>query len=144
MRQNPILLLRDSVISAQVLSSPPPGRRRCRNGGSVYYVIPDGMHIGGTSRSFRPEARDLIERRIGEIARGVAGLDGASAESKYRATSSDHNSTGETEFAADVAAEICGSDIVIRNVASSMGGEDFSFMLNARPGAMLARQRPRR
>jgi metal-dependent amidase/aminoacylase/carboxypeptidase family protein len=50
------------------------------------YVIPDGLHIGGTSRSFRQEARDLIERRIGGIPRGVAGLDGASAESKYRAT----------------------------------------------------------
>jgi hippurate hydrolase len=56
------------------------------NGGSAYNVIPDGLHIGGTSRRFRPEARDLIERRIGEIPRGVAGLDGASAESKYRAT----------------------------------------------------------
>jgi metal-dependent amidase/aminoacylase/carboxypeptidase family protein len=51
--------------------------------------------------------------------------------------SSDHNSSGETEFAADVAAEICGPDSVIRNVAPSMGGEDFSFMVNARPGAML-------
>jgi hippurate hydrolase len=56
------------------------------NGGSAYNVIPDGLHIGGMSRSFRPEVRDLIERRIGEAARGVAGLDGASAESKYRAT----------------------------------------------------------
>jgi hypothetical protein len=43
-------------------------------------------HIGGASRSFRPEVRDLLERRIGEIARGVAGPDGAGAESKYRAT----------------------------------------------------------
>jgi metal-dependent amidase/aminoacylase/carboxypeptidase family protein len=51
--------------------------------------------------------------------------------------SSDHKSSGETEFAADVTAEICGPDRAIRNVAPSMGGEDFSFMLNARPGAML-------
>ena len=43
----------------------------------------------------------------------------------------------KTEFAAEVAAEICGVEGVIRDVAPSMGGEDFSFMLNARPGAML-------
>ena len=43
----------------------------------------------------------------------------------------------ETEFAAAVAAEICGPDKVIRDVAPSMGAEDFSFMLNACPGAML-------
>ena len=46
-------------------------------GGSAYNAIPDGMHIGGTSRSFRPAVPDLIERRIGEIARGAAALPGA-------------------------------------------------------------------
>ncbi len=46
-------------------------------GGSAYNAIPDGMHIGGTSRSFRPAVPDLIERRIGEIARGATALPGA-------------------------------------------------------------------
>ena len=108
------------------------------NGGSTYNVIPDGLHIGGTSRSFRPQVRDLIERRIGEIARGVAALHNASAEVEYRRNYPPTvNHAAETEFAADVAAEICGADHVIRDVAPSMGGEDFSFMLNVRPGAML-------
>ena len=108
------------------------------NGGSAYNVIPDGLHIGGTSRSFRPEVRDLIERRIGEIAGGVAALHGASAEVEYRRNYPPTiNHAAETEFAAEVAAEICGADNVRRNVAPSMGGEDFSFMLNTRPGAML-------
>ena len=107
-------------------------------GGSAYNVIPDDLHIGGTARSFRPEVRDLIERRLGEIARGVAALHGARAEAEYRRNYPPTiNHAAETEFAAEVAAEICGPEGVIRDIAPSMGGEDFSFMLNARPGAML-------
>ena len=107
-------------------------------GSSAYNVIPDDLHIGGTSRSFRGEVRDLIEHRLGEIARGVAALHGASAEVQYRRNYPPTiNHGAETEFAAEVAAEICGRDRVIRDVPPSMGGEDFSFMLNARPGAML-------
>jgi amidohydrolase len=108
------------------------------NGGTAYNVIPDGLHIGGTSRSFRPHVRDLIERRIGEIARGVAALHGASAEAEYRRNyPATINHAAETEFAAEVAAEICGVEHVLRDLPPSMGGEDFSFMLNACPGAML-------
>ena len=107
-------------------------------GGSTYNVIPDELHIGGTSRSFHPEVRDLIERRLGEIARGVAALHGASAEAQYRRNYPPTvNHVPETEFAVEVATEICGADGVVRDVAPSMGAEDFSFMLNARPGAML-------
>jgi amidohydrolase len=108
------------------------------NGGSAYNVIPDGLHLGGTARSFRPEVRDVIERRIGEIARGVAALHGAAAEIDYpRNYPPTINHVAETEFAAEVAAEICGPEQVIRDMAPSMGGEDFSFMLNRCPGAML-------
>ena len=108
------------------------------NGGKAYNVIPDDLHIGGTTRSFRPEVRDLIEARLGEIARGVAALHGAGAEAEYRRNYPPTiNHQAETEFAAEVAAEICGPDQVIRDVAPSMGAEDFSFMLNACPGAML-------
>ena len=55
-------------------------------GGSAYNAIPDGLHIGGTARSFRPEVQDAIERRIGEIARGVARAHGATAEAVIAAT----------------------------------------------------------
>ena len=107
-------------------------------GGSAYNVIPDTVHLGGTARSFRPQVQDMIERRIGEIARGVAAAHGAAAEADYRRSYPPTiNHKAETAFAAEVAAEICGPDMVLRDVAPSMGGEDFSFMLNARPGAML-------
>jgi hippurate hydrolase len=107
-------------------------------GGSAYNAIPDELHIGGTARSLRPAVRDLIERRIGEIARGVAAAHGATAELAYtRNYPPTINHRAETDFAAAVAAEICGADGVIRDLPPSLGGEDFSFMLNARPGAML-------
>src|SRR5207245_4252992 len=100
-------------------------------------VIPDDLHIGGTARSFRPEVRDLIEARLSAIARGVAALHGARAEVEYRRNYPPTiNHPAESEFAAAVAAEICGPDQVIRDVAPPMGAEDFAFMLNARPGAM--------
>jgi amidohydrolase len=107
-------------------------------GGSAYNVIPDGLHIGGTARSFRPEVQAAIERRIGEVARGAALVHGAATEVSYRRSYPPTiNHPAETEFAAEVAAEVCGPDRVLRNVAPSMGGEDFSFMLNKRPGTML-------
>ena len=107
-------------------------------GGSAYNVIPDELHIGGTVRSFRPEVRDLLQQRIGEVARGTAALHGAAADLDYRrGYPPTINHAEEAEFAADVAAEICGADAVNRNVAPALGGEDFSYMLQARPGAMV-------
>jgi hippurate hydrolase len=107
-------------------------------GGSAYNVIPDELHIGGTVRSFRPEVRDLLERRMGEIAHGTAAVFGATVEFEYRrGYPPTINHADEATFAADVAAEICGEEHVDRNVAPSLGGEDFSYMLQKVPGAML-------
>jgi hippurate hydrolase len=107
-------------------------------GGSAYNVIPDALHIGGTARSFRPEVRDLIQHRLEELARGIAAAHGATATMDYRRGSPPTiNHDSEVAFAAEVATEICGRNNVSVNHPSSMGAEDFSFMLNARPGAML-------
>src|SRR5271154_7122583 len=74
-------------------------------GGSAYNVIPDELHIGGTVRSFRPQVQDLIERRMGEVARGTAALHGATAELSYRrGYPPTINHADEASFAADVAA----------------------------------------
>jgi len=65
-------------------------------------------------------------------------LHGATAECEYRrGYPSTINHAAEAEFAADVAAEICGPDKIDRHVAPSLGGEDFSYMLQKVPGAML-------
>jgi amidohydrolase len=107
-------------------------------GGSAYNVIPDELHIGGTVRTFRPEVQDLVERRMREVAEGAAALNGATAELSYRrGYPPTINHAKEAEFAAEVAAEICGEENVNRNVSPSLGGEDFSYMLQAVPGAML-------
>jgi hippurate hydrolase len=107
-------------------------------GGSTYNVIPDEAHIGGTSRSFRPEVRELIERRLGEIARGIASAHGAEASVDYRrGYPPTVNHAAQAKFAAEVAAEIFGDEMVLPNTAPSMGAEDFSYMLNACPGAMV-------
>ncbi len=107
-------------------------------GGSAYNVIPDELIIGGTARAFRPEVRDLIERRLGEIARGTAATFGATAEVDYKRNYPPTiNDATEAAFAADVAAEICGEAAVDRDIRPSLGSEDFSYLLNARPGAML-------
>jgi amidohydrolase len=106
--------------------------------GSAYNIIPDELVIGGTARAFRPEVRDLVERRIGEIAAGTAATYGATARLDYRRNYPPTvNDPREAAFAASVAAEVCGEAAVDREVAPSLGGEDFSFFLNARPGAML-------
>jgi hippurate hydrolase len=107
-------------------------------GGTIYNVIPGELHIGGTVRTFRKEVQDLVERRIGEVAAGIAQSHGGEAALDYRrGYPPTVNHPEEAMFAADVAAEICGEGKIDRNVAPSMGGEDFSYMLNAVPGAML-------
>ena len=108
------------------------------HGGSAYNVIPDEVHIGGTVRSFRPAVRDLLERRMAEVAKGIAAAHGVSAEFEFRrGYPPTVNHAAEAEFAAGVADEICGDGKVDRNVPPSLGGEDFSYMLEACPGAMM-------
>jgi hippurate hydrolase len=80
----------------------------------------------------------MIERRIEEVIRGTAAACGATAEFNYRrGYPPTVNHAAEAEFACDVAAEISGNDKVNRNVSPTMGGEDFSYMLQAVPGAMV-------
>ena len=107
-------------------------------GGSAFNVIPDEVTIGGTVRTFRQDTQDLIERRMGEVVRGTAAAFGGEAELAYhRNYPATINHEDETYFAADVAAEVCGDANVSRTVPPTLGGEDFSYMLQAVPGAML-------
>jgi hippurate hydrolase len=107
-------------------------------GGTTYNVIPDAVHIGGTARSFRPEVRDLLERRLGELACGIAAAHGAAGTLDYcRRYPPTINHAAETTFAVEVAGEVCGPENVSSNYPFSMGAEDFSYMLGVRPGALL-------
>jgi hippurate hydrolase len=108
------------------------------HGGDAYNVIPQTAMIAGTCRAFGPEVRDLIERRITSIAHGVGEALQIEADVKYeRGYPPTVNSEAETEQAADAAAEVVGEERVDRALTPVMGAEDFSFMLEQRPGSYI-------
>ncbi|MFO1314835.1 MAG: M20 aminoacylase family protein [Burkholderiales bacterium] len=99
-------------------------------------VIPSHATLVGTVRTFRPATQDLIERRLTELVGSIAAAFGARATLKYeRVYPATINHDREAVFAADVAESLVGPDNVVRNLDPSMGAEDFSFMLQAKPGA---------
>jgi hippurate hydrolase len=106
--------------------------------GDAHNVIADVAELRGTCRSFDADVRELIERRMKEIAAGVAAAFGATIEVNYkRGYPSTRNHPDETAFAAKVASEIVGSSNVDAAAPPVMGGEDFAYMLEKRPGAFL-------
>jgi len=106
--------------------------------GSTDNVIPQTAQLRGTARSLIPEVQELLEKRVPEIAETTAKLYGAKATVKYRRGYPVlKNHAVQAEFAASVAAQIAGADKVDTSLAPVMGAEDFSFMLNARPGAFI-------
>jgi hippurate hydrolase len=99
-------------------------------------VIPRDARLVGTVRTFRPETQDRIERRLNELVHSIASAFGATATLKYeRVYPATINSEHEAEFAASVADSLVGPENVVRDLEASMGSEDFSFMLQKRPGA---------
>ena len=106
--------------------------------GSTDNVIPQTAQLRGTARSLIPSVQELLEKRVPEIAETTAKLYGAKATVKYRRGYPVlKNHAVQADFAASVAAQIAGADKVDTSLAPVMGAEDFSFMLNARPGAFI-------
>ena len=101
-------------------------------------VVPGKATLVGTVRTFSPDVQDMVERRLNELCSAVALGFGATAsvhyEHLYPATV---NSFDETMVAANVAEALVGADHVERDMAPSMGAEDFSFMLQVKPGAYM-------
>jgi len=101
-------------------------------------VIPNKATLVGTVRAFSGDVQDLVERRLTELCSAVALGFGATARVEYeRVYPATINSLREAMFAADVAASLVGPDHVVRDLEPSMGAEDFSFMLQVKPGAYL-------
>ena len=101
-------------------------------------VVPGKATLVGTVRTFNPEVQELVERRLHELCSAVALAFGATASVKYeRIYPATVNSPREAMFAADVAQSLVGEDHVVRDMEPSMGAEDFSFMLQVKPGAYL-------
>ena len=107
-------------------------------GGDAFNVIPQTLHIKGTVRTLDAGVQDLVEKQMQIVVEHTAKAYGATAVLDYqRNYPVTRNSFEETTFAADIAAEIVGDGRVDRDTPPLLGGEDFSFMLNARPGAFI-------
>lgn len=101
-------------------------------------VIPGQARMVGTVRTFNPKVQDMVEARLKELVPTIARGFGASAEIIYeRVYPATINSALEATFAGNVAQSLVGADNLIRDLPPSMGAEDFSFMLQAKPGAYL-------
>ena len=99
-------------------------------------VIPAHAKLVGTVRTFRPATQDMIEKRLHELVGSIAAAFGARATLKYeRVYPATINHDTQAAFAANVADGLIGAENVVRNLDPSMGSEDFSFMLQAKPGA---------
>jgi len=106
--------------------------------GAASNIIPQSAWLNGTVRTLQAATRDLAEKRIREIAAGLAAAAGGTARVEYRrGYPATVNHAAQTEFAAKVARKVVGESRVDSNVAPVMGAEDFSFMLEARPGAFI-------
>ena len=103
--------------------------------GDAANVVPDVAWIGGTVRTFTTQTLDLIETRLRKIAESTAEAYDCSVKITFhRNYPPTINSAEETRFAAEVMREIVGADNVDDSVEPTMGAEDFSFMLLAKPG----------
>lgn len=106
--------------------------------GNAYNVIPETATIRGTARSFKRETMALIEANMKRLASSIAEGFGATAEVDFRFLFAPLvNAAAETGTILDAAASLVGEDKVNRESALVMGSEDFSFMLEARPGAYI-------
>jgi hippurate hydrolase len=106
--------------------------------GDAHNIIAETARIGGTVRTLKPELRDLVEMRMRRIVEGMALAHDAEIVIDYdRNYPVTRNHPRETEFAASVAADVAGASKVDTDTPPVMGGEDFSYMLEARPGAFI-------
>lgn len=106
--------------------------------GDAYNVIPESVELRGTVRTLEAEVQDRIEARLPALVAAIAAAHGATAEVNYeRGYPVTRNDPARAAFAAEVAAAIVGEARVDTAPPPMMGAEDFSYMLNARPGAFV-------
>ncbi|MDR6432845.1 M20 aminoacylase family protein [Brucella pseudogrignonensis] len=108
------------------------------NAGEAYNVIPETAKLSGTVRTLSKETRAYAEKRIRDAAAGIAAVTGAEITVRYKNNYPvTYNHDNQTDFAARVAKNVAGEGKVKTDVAPMMAAEDFSYMLEARPGAYI-------
>ena len=106
--------------------------------GSADNIVPDTAYICGTVRTFAPHVREMVRRRMTQICEGQAAAYDVQIRLDYQeGYPATVNDPDQAAFASDVAREIAGEQNVDDNAGREMGAEDFSYMLNARPGCYL-------
>jgi amidohydrolase len=105
--------------------------------GNARNVIPQTAELRGTVRTLTPEVGELVEKRVREVVAGVAQITGAKIDLRYECGYPvTVNHAAQTEFATQVAREVAG-EANVHETPPLMGAEDFSYMLEARPGAFI-------
>ena len=108
------------------------------HGGEAFNIIPDDAVLRGTIRTFKPEIQSLVERAIERLCAGIASAFGANIKAcfdlRYPPTV---NSVAETDVCRSTAEALLGEDKVRKTELPSMGAEDFSFMLQKKPGCYV-------
>jgi hippurate hydrolase len=108
------------------------------HGGHAHNVIPESVHMTGTTRWFSPAVGDLLEAGVRRVATGIAESFGARAEIDYRRTYiATVNDPDATDLAAAAARTVAGEARVVPMLKPTMGAEDFSFMLAAKQGSYI-------
>ena len=101
-------------------------------------IIPSEVVVSGTSRSYKPEIRDLLQKRITELAHSMAGAYGCTADVHYDRRYPPLVTHAEQTAASVMAASaLVGAENVIANAPPITGSEDFAFMLEAKPGGFI-------
>ena len=106
--------------------------------GEAFNIIPRTVKLTGTIRTLDEQVRTVMETQLRTVTTSLVQAFGATAEVHYRrGYPVTVNAPGPTAYAARVAADVAGPERVDANADATMGGEDFSYMLRARPGAYI-------
>jgi amidohydrolase len=106
--------------------------------GDAFNVIPQTARLAGTVRTLKGDVRTLVKNRMQQICDGLAAMHNAKIRLNWsQGYPVTVNHEAQTRFAASVAREVSGDQAVDDNTPPTMGGEDFAFMLEARPGAFI-------
>ena len=106
--------------------------------GTTDNVIPETAYLNGTVRTFDLSVQEMVIKRMEKIISGLAMSFEVEAKLNYeKGYPPTINHEEATNFAIEVANDVCGPDRVLTSVSKEMGAEDFSYMLEKRPGAYL-------
>ena len=119
--------MREAVLSVTMVEA-----------GQAFNVIPRTVKLTGTVRTLDEDVRTFMEERLRAVTDGICATFGATASIHYRnGYPVTVNAPRQTAFAADVARLVGGVERVDADVDGTMGGEDFAYMLQAKPGAYI-------